>query len=130
MGMINFGSRRAVLKASVAMMAFAGAGGVLAACSEKPADPAATTPAADANPVVATKYGQVKGFTEDGVSVFKGVRYGADTSTNRFGPPAEPATLSPASARSRGVAGSGLHQLQLRAWKGGATTPTTIGDGY
>ncbi len=91
MGMINFGSRRAVLKASVAMMAFAGAGGVLAACSEKPADTAATTPAADANPVVATKYGQVKGFTEDGVSVFKGVRYGADTSTNRFGPPAEPA---------------------------------------
>ena len=91
MGTTAFGSRRAVLKASVAMMAFAGAGSLLAACSEKSVATAGTAQAADANPVVATKYGQVKGFVEDGINVFKGVRYGADTSTSRFGPPAEPA---------------------------------------
>jgi para-nitrobenzyl esterase len=89
MNPISNGSRRAVLKAGVAMMAFAGAGGALAACSPKPAEPVAA--AEDTSPVVATKYGKVKGFVEDGVTVFKGVRYGADTSANRFGPPAEPA---------------------------------------
>jgi para-nitrobenzyl esterase len=89
MNPITIGSRRAVLKAGVAVMAFAGAGGALAACSPKPAEPVAA--AEDPNPVVATKYGKVKGFLEDGVSVFKGVRYGADTAANRFGPPAEPA---------------------------------------
>ena len=68
MNPINLGSRRAVLKAGVAIMAFAGAGGALAACSPKPAEPVAAVE--DPNPVVATKYGKVKGFLEDGVSVF------------------------------------------------------------
>jgi para-nitrobenzyl esterase len=85
---IKFGSRRAVLKASVAVIAFAGAGGVLAACSEKPAAPAVTTP--DPNPIVATKYGKVKGQLEDSIATFKGVRYGADTSTTRFAAPKAP----------------------------------------
>ncbi len=84
---IKTGSRRAVLKAGVAMMAFAGAGGVLAACSPAPAEPAAT---ASTDPIVETRYGKVKGFMEDGVTVFKGVRYGADTSTTRFQPPRAP----------------------------------------
>jgi para-nitrobenzyl esterase len=81
----KFGSRRAVLKASVAVMAFAGAGGVLAACSDKTA-----TAGAVADPIVETRYGKVKGYLEDGITVFKGVRYGADTATTRFQPPKEP----------------------------------------
>jgi para-nitrobenzyl esterase len=85
MGMTTFGSRRAVLKASVAVLAFAGAGGALAACSQAP-----TAPAASTDPVAETTYGKVKGFVEDGITVFKGVRYGADTATTRFQPPKSP----------------------------------------
>jgi para-nitrobenzyl esterase len=88
MPMITFGSRRAVLKASAAVLVLAGAGGSLAACSEKPAETAAA--ATEVNPIVETKYGKVKGSIEDGVSVFKGVRYGADTATTRFQPPKAP----------------------------------------
>jgi hypothetical protein len=75
MSMITSSSRRAVLKASVAIAAVATAGGILAACGEnKPAEPVV-----DANPVVETKYGKVKGALDDGIATFKGVRYGADT---------------------------------------------------
>jgi para-nitrobenzyl esterase len=87
----RFGSRRAVLKASVALVAVAASGGTLAACTEeKPAAPEPAAPAAAANPVVTTKYGPVKGSVEDGIATFKGVRYGADTSTTRFQPSAPP----------------------------------------
>jgi para-nitrobenzyl esterase len=82
------GSRRTILKASVAVIAVAAAGGVLAACDNTPAAPVAVQP--DANPVVATKYGKVKGFVEDSIAVFKGVRYGADTATTRFQAPRAP----------------------------------------
>ena len=41
--------------------------------------------------VAATRYGPVRGYEEEGVLVFKGVRYGADTATTRFAPPAPPA---------------------------------------
>ncbi|MGQ9426214.1 carboxylesterase/lipase family protein [Gilvimarinus sp. F26214L] len=44
----------------------------------------------DESPVATTEHGQVKGFVEDGVNVFKGIRYGADTATTRFQAPAEP----------------------------------------
>ena len=41
-------------------------------------------------PIVATKAGKVRGTVENGVSVFKGVRYGADTATTRFQAPRAP----------------------------------------
>lgn len=44
----------------------------------------------DDDPIATTEYGQVRGMMEDGVNVFKGIRYGADTATTRFQPPAEP----------------------------------------
>jgi para-nitrobenzyl esterase len=82
------GTRRALLKASVAVIAVTAAGGALAACDNKPAEPIVA--ASDPNPIVATAYGKVKGFLEEGVAVFKGVRYGADTATARFQPPKAP----------------------------------------
>lgn len=82
------GTRRAILKASVALVAITAAGGMLAACDSKPAEPVAATP--DPNPVVATRAGKVKGAIEDGIAVFKGVRYGADTATTRFQAPRAP----------------------------------------
>ena len=43
-----------------------------------------------AAPVAVTKAGKVRGKVENGVSVFKGVRYGADTATTRFQVPRDP----------------------------------------
>ncbi len=46
---------------------------------------------AASNPIVETSNGSVEGMISNGVHVFKGVRYGADTSgTNRFMPPQDP----------------------------------------
>ncbi len=128
MGIGQFNHRRAFLKAGVALAAIAAAGGGLAACSK--AEPAATSPAAPAAPVAATKFGKVKGFVEDGVSVFKGVRYGADTGKNRFGPPADPdswdgeadATAYASSApQNPGGDGGGL----FKSWRQDPPLPTS-----
>jgi para-nitrobenzyl esterase len=44
--------------------------------------------AAPVDPIVETKYGKLRGLTQDGVHIFKGVRYGASTAgANRFMPP-------------------------------------------
>ena len=43
------------------------------------------------NPVAATSHGPVRGYRDGPVSVFKGVRYGADTAPRRFEKPAPPA---------------------------------------
>ncbi|MDH4054135.1 MAG: carboxylesterase/lipase family protein [Gammaproteobacteria bacterium] len=42
------------------------------------------------SPVVATTAGSVRGYSDDGISAFKGVRYGADTGPRRFMPPMPP----------------------------------------
>lgn len=42
------------------------------------------------SPVAATRWGKVRGYVDNGVNVFKGIRYGADTAKLRFMPPASP----------------------------------------
>ena len=42
------------------------------------------------SPVAQTHRGAVRGFPDRGVTVFKGIRYGADTAPRRFMPPLEP----------------------------------------
>jgi para-nitrobenzyl esterase len=54
----------------------------------------ATTLFADESPVATTKYGKVRGYTDDGINVFKGIPYGADTSKTRFMPPLPPENWS------------------------------------
>lgn len=76
------GSRRAMLKGSVALAGFTAIGG-LSACQ-----PGGSTD--NGVPIADTEYGQVRGTVEDGINVFKGVRYGADTSNYRFGAPQKP----------------------------------------
>lgn len=68
-------TRRTVLAAGVALSALGASG------------PGAATNAA---PILETTYGRVRGAVEDGIAVFKGVRYGADTATTRFQPPKPP----------------------------------------
>ena len=43
------------------------------------------------DPVVETSYGRIRGFSNDGICTFRGVRYGASTAgKNRFMPPRKP----------------------------------------
>lgn len=70
-------TRRQALAAGLAA-----AGGLLA--------PRAVFPRAT-HPVVRTTYGDVRGFMDAGIAVFRGVRYGADTRPRRFMPPLPPA---------------------------------------
>jgi len=52
----------------------------------------ATVRAADADPVVETAYGRLRGYVHNGIVAFKNVPYGADTAgANRFMPPQKPA---------------------------------------
>lgn len=49
----------------------------------------AATPAA--SPVARTVHGRIRGYVDDGILAFRGVRYGADTAPRRFQPPVLPA---------------------------------------
>jgi para-nitrobenzyl esterase len=42
------------------------------------------------SPITNTKYGQIRGYTDNGINVFKGIPYGANTSIRRFMPPLPP----------------------------------------
>jgi para-nitrobenzyl esterase len=51
-----------------------------------------TIRAADANPIVETSSGRIRGYVRNGIYAFKDIPYGADTSgPNRFMPPQKPA---------------------------------------
>ncbi|NKB98067.1 MAG: carboxylesterase family protein [Pseudomonadales bacterium] len=84
----------------------------LSACQESTttAPPAAeatsaSTDSAEQSPIANTQFGPVRGFFDDGVTTFKGIRYGADTSTTRFVAPAAPSEWNvPADALAFGPA--------------------------
>ena len=42
------------------------------------------------SPIASTKAGKVRGYTDNGINVFKGIRYGADTTGRRFMLPVPP----------------------------------------
>ncbi|MEO7494925.1 MAG: carboxylesterase/lipase family protein [Massilia sp.] len=46
--------------------------------------------AAGESPTAATRHGPIRGYRDNGVNVFKGVRYGADTAARRFMAPLPP----------------------------------------
>ncbi|WP_225540884.1 carboxylesterase/lipase family protein [Xanthomonas sp. XNM01] len=87
-----------------------------------------TAQATTARPLLATRSGRVRGVTEDGVHVFRGVRYGADTAPVRFQAPRAPqpwrgvldATAYGASTPQRGNDGPGSEDcLFLNVWTPG-----------
>src|SRR5256886_6732199 len=42
------------------------------------------------SPLATTRWGKVRGYVDNGINVFKGIRYGADTAKRRFMPPVTP----------------------------------------
>lgn len=62
----------------------AGFGAASFALSARAASPARS-------PIATTRHGRIRGYVDDGILAFRGVRYGADTSGRRFQPPVAPA---------------------------------------
>lgn len=67
------------------------------ACQPEAVEPTSSTSALSeptvstiTGPIATTQYGPVRGTEENGIQIFKGVRYGADTATTRFAPPKAP----------------------------------------
>jgi para-nitrobenzyl esterase len=56
--------------------------------------PAFATTITTDSPIAATRSGKVRGYVDNGINVFKGIRYGADTTKRRFMPPLPPAPWS------------------------------------
>lgn len=85
--------------------------------------------AAPASPHVRTRHGPVIGYRDGGVSIFKGVRYGADTGPRRFQPPVPPTpwdrpvealSYGAASPQNGGEPNQGEDCLFLNVWTPGA----------
>src|SRR5258707_4243414 len=64
------------------------AGGV--AASRLISIPAFASTLTTESPIATTRWGKVRGYVDNGINVFKGIRYGADTAKRRFMPPASP----------------------------------------
>jgi para-nitrobenzyl esterase len=103
--------RRQLLAATAATMAVSAASGVARA--------------ADVAPIAETRAGKVRGARDEGISVFKGIRYGADTSLARFQPPRPPQAWSgvidalaygSASPQGRGAEAASEDCLFLNVW--------------
>jgi para-nitrobenzyl esterase len=95
---MNHFSRRGILK-GMAISAFASGGRVFAKTSASCEYPRTRPATGDvirvsaAEPVVEMQFGRIRGYTRNGVFIFKAVPYGADTSgANRFRPPQKPAS--------------------------------------
>jgi para-nitrobenzyl esterase len=80
-------NRRAVLRSAGAAAASVALRRTLFALSAQPTMPAPT-------PIAKTRYGSISGTREDGINVFRGVPYGADTAPMRFQAPLPPAHWS------------------------------------
>jgi para-nitrobenzyl esterase len=87
--------------------------------------------AAPKAPVASTGYGKVRGSEVDGIKVFKGVRYGADTGPRRFLPPLPPTpwtgivdavAYGPASPQTRASEPTSEDCLFLNVWTPGLDT--------
>jgi len=84
-------NRRRFLQQSGACLAAVATGTRATFAAAGPGASPATVAAAESRTVVAhTTAGDVRGTVTDGINVFKGVRYGADTASRRFMPPAAP----------------------------------------
>ena len=81
-------NRRTVLRSAGAAVAAAAAGRDLFALA---AQLTSQEVAANSAPIAKTRYGSVSGTLEDGIRVFRGVPYGADTAPVRFQAPLPPA---------------------------------------
>ena len=77
------------------------------------------------DPVATTRYGRVRGLREDGVLVFRGIRYGADTAPRRFrraAPPqpwtgvADATRYGPASPQTKAEEPTSEDCLFLNVW--------------
>ncbi|WP_119680868.1 carboxylesterase/lipase family protein [Indioceanicola profundi] len=86
--------------------------------------------AAEDMPIATTSHGKVRGAARDGISVFKGIRYGADTAPRRFMPPLPPepwtgvqnaTSYGPASPQSKNPPGEEMGEdcLFLNLWTPG-----------
>lgn len=95
--------------------------------------------AGESNPVARTSAGRIRGFADRGVSVFKGVRYGADTSARRFLPPGAPqpwqdirdarefGPMAPQATRGRAISEDCLHlNVWTPALRDGAQHPVLV----
>ena len=104
-------NRRGLILGAGASAPFLLAGPVLAARAEAP--------------VARTRHGQVRGYLDGGIRVFKGVPYGADTAPRRFLPPVPPepwqgaretVTYGPASPQTHAGEAIGEDCLRLNVW--------------